>query len=217
MVRKLLKPTGAVLAVACLASASVVGLPHAAGWAMGGAPDTPKVDCRKKKNKKKPECKKKKRSDNGAATTAQLSDEERYRAGYWLARSGRFADAMAQFKAIAAQDTARVQNYLGFTSRKLGKLDQAMRHYRRALEIDPGYTLARAYMGEAFLKQGDVGAARAQLAEIAQRCGVACEEHVRLAGQIRDFTATGRFTDQDAVLPPARSDAGSNGSGRRRG
>lgn len=156
--------------------------------AMGGAPDAPKIDCRKKKNKKKPECKKKQKSE--------LTDEELYQAGYWLAKSHKYEEALAQFRKISKQDDPRVLNYIGFATRKLGRVDEAMGYYRKVLQIDPNYTLARAYMAEAFLTQGKVDAADRQLAEIGKRCGQACEEYVALARQIAQFKSSGRFDAQ---------------------
>lgn len=181
---------GLVVACGLLAFSltATVFLPGTKAYAMGGEPAAPKVDCRKKKNKKKPECKKKRKSE--------LTDDELYQAGYWLVRWGRYEDALAQFMQIREQDAPRVLNYLGFTTRKLGRVDQALEYYRRALALDPNYTLARAYMGEAFLGQGQLDAAKGQLQEIGRRCGEACVEFVQLASQIRDFETTGRFTPQ---------------------
>ncbi len=39
-------------------------------------------------------------------------------------------------------------------------------------------------MGEAYLQQGDVEAAKEQLTEIEKRCGKGCEEYAELARQI---------------------------------
>jgi len=165
--------------------------------AMGDAPAEPKIDCRKKRNKDRPQCKKEKQSG--------LTDDELYQAGYWFARSGRYADALEHFRQIRAQDTPRVLNYIGFTTRKLGRVKQAMGYYRKALEIDPNYSLARAYLGEALIEQGEIDAAKRQLAEIASRCGAACDEYVQLSGQIRDYLASRRFKPQQ---PPAPKQAG---------
>jgi tetratricopeptide (TPR) repeat protein len=156
--------------------------------AMGESPDEPKIDCRKKKNKKKKECKKKQKSG--------LSDEERYRAGYWLAKSGKYEEALVQFRKISNQNDPRVLNYIGFATRKLGRVGEAMGYYRKVLRIDPNYTLARAYMAEALLTQGKVDAADQQLGEIGLRCGRQCEEYVVLARQIDSFKASGRFDPQ---------------------
>jgi lipoprotein NlpI len=47
----------------------------------------------------------------------------------------------------------------------------------QALALDPNYTKARQYLGEAFLQKGDVVKAKEQLMEIADRCGGPCDDY----------------------------------------
>ena len=56
-----------------------------------------------------------------------------------------------------------------------------MGYYARALEAKPGYAVARAYIGEAFLEQGDRAKAAEQLALIEQQSGRDCIEYKELA------------------------------------
>ena len=44
-----------------------------------------------------------------------------------------------------------------------------MEYYARALAIDPDYVLARSYMGQGMVADGDMAGAKAQLAEIRDR------------------------------------------------
>ena len=78
---------------------------------------------------------------------------------------------------------------IGFTLRKLGRVDEAMGYYQRVLAAHPERTTTRQYLGEAFLQIGDVGRAREQLAEIGKRCGTACEDYQLLADEIARFEA----------------------------
>ena len=156
--------------------------------AMGSSSDAPKVDCRKKKNKDKKECKKNQ--------SGQLNDDQIYQAGYWLAQSGKYDEALAQFQKAKNQDDPRILNYIGYTTRKLGRVAEAMTYYQKALKINPNYTVARAYLGEAFLEQGKVDLAKEQLAEIEKRCGNSCVEFTTLSGQISSFVSSGKFTPQ---------------------
>jgi predicted Zn-dependent protease len=71
--------------------------------------------------------------------------------------------------------------------RKLGRLDEAMATYQRVLAAHPERTTTRQYLGEAFLQLGEPAKAREQLAEIAKRCGVACEDYQLLAEEIAKF------------------------------
>ena len=156
--------------------------------AMGSSSDAPKVDCRKKKNKDKKECKKNQ--------SGQLNDDQIYQAGYWLAQSGKYDEALAQFQKAKNQDDPRILNYIGYTTRKLGRVAEALTCYQKALKINPNYRVARAYLGEAFLEQGKVNLAKEQLAEIQKRCGNSCVEFATLSGQISSFVSTGKFTPQ---------------------
>ena len=148
------------LAIAALTGAMLCGVimtPQNA-MAAGSEPTDTTVDCSKKINAKKPECKKDQQSN--------LSDDQIYNSAYWLAQSGRYGEALSQLKLAKDKNNPRILNYMGFTTRKLGRVDEALTYYKRALTVNPDYTLARAYMGEAFLQQGKLALAREQLSEI---------------------------------------------------
>ena len=52
---------------------------------------------------------------------------------------------------------------IGYSTRKLGDVDKGIDYYHQALAIDPDYTKARQYLGEAYLQKGDVAKAKEQL------------------------------------------------------
>jgi tetratricopeptide (TPR) repeat protein len=137
----------------------------------GDSTPKPKVDCSKAKNRNHSSCKNK----------LKLDDEELFRAGYWLAREGQFAEAIEFLSAAKAKDDPRILTYLGFANRKLGHMDVAMGFYQRALAADPDYVIARAYLGEAWLQRGERARAGAELVEIERRCGQHCEAWKELA------------------------------------
>lgn len=159
----------------------------------------PKVDCSKKENRGKPQCKKSQLGPTFAPALAtrtprdRAPNEEVFFAAYGLARAGQYAAALAILKS-ADQSDPRVLNYQGFATRKLGDVDGALPFYRRALDIKPDYVLARAYMGEAYLQNGQIVEARGQLAEIERRCGRVCAEYVDLALQIDAYDNPSRET-----------------------
>jgi tetratricopeptide (TPR) repeat protein len=161
---RLLTPV-AVLAVMGLAAPAVAqkGEPP---------PPKPKIDCSKKENRTKPECGNRK---------SELDDDELFYAGYWLARKGDFALAAHYLRQARNEADPRILTYLGYSLRKLGRAEEAMRYYTRALAANPDYVVARAYMGEAFLEQGQRDKAAEQLAEIERRCGTGCIEYRELA------------------------------------
>lgn len=118
--------------------------------------------------------------------SARMADEELFYAGYWLAKSGQYKTALG-YLTLAREKDERVLTYIGYATRKLGDVDAALPLYRKALEVNPDYVVARAYLGEAFLSKGEPDKARGELAEIAQRCGTTCPAYVDLEGHIHDF------------------------------
>lgn len=127
-----------------------------------------------------------------AMAGASAEDSERFYAGYWLAKTGSYRAALDQLERIANR-TAQVETYIGFSLRKLGDMDAALAHYAQALASNPDFTVARAYLGEAFLALGQPDRAAAELGEIARRCGTGCAEYADLAGHIARYNAGGRL------------------------
>ena len=113
-----------------------------------------------------------------------FNDETLFDNAKALAYAGRFDEAKGLLDRIDDQDTARVQNYLGYVTRNLGDVEGGLAHYRVALTLDPDYTLARSYMGQALLLKGDRRAAMEQLDEIAARDGQTGVAYTQLAEAI---------------------------------
>ena len=113
-----------------------------------------------------------------------VRDDEIYSLGYWQAKGGDCAAALATLRSAANQADPRVQTMIGFSLRKLGRVDEAMTYYNAVLAAHPERTTTRQYLGEAFLQLGQPDKAKQQLAEIAKRCGIACEDYRLLADEI---------------------------------
>lgn len=170
-VRSLVAATGLALALSLASPA----------FADFDVPVKKKVDCKKPENKNKPACKPK---------HGEVSDDEIYNAGYWMARQGQYVEALATFRRAADQNDPRILTGIGFTTRKLGDVDAALTYYARALQRDPNLVLTRAYLGEAYIQKGNLAAALAELDAIARRCGNACEAYVQLSRNIATYKAT---------------------------
>src|SRR5262245_31546309 len=116
--------------------------------------------------------------------SAALSDDDLYLAGRDLGQEGRYAEALELFSHIKNPQQARVLSSMGYSTRKLGDIDRGIDYYHQALAIDPNYTKARQYLGEAYLQKGDVGQAKEQLMEIADHCGGPCDDYELLVKAI---------------------------------
>jgi tetratricopeptide (TPR) repeat protein len=100
-----------------------------------------------------------------------------------LINQERFADG---FDALTRAHAAvgphpDVLNYMGFASRKLGRLDDALAYYGEALAIDPNHLGANEYLGELYIQMGDLGRARRQLARLDDLCAYGCAQREELA------------------------------------
>ncbi len=104
--------------------------------------------------------------------------------GWQLAYAGHYGEAIEVFELVRDKDRPRLLNGLGYSHRKLGRLDQAIAYYHAAIALQPNYVLAREYLGEGYVAQGHMQLAKAQLDEIAKRCGGKCLAWRKLAGVI---------------------------------
>ena len=97
----------------------------------------------------------------GGKPNTPITANDWYNAGYSLSDSGRYQEAVGDFKqAIALRpDYAEAYNMLGFCTRKLGNVDEAFTYYDKALKLKPNFPEAREYYGEAYLQQGNLAKA----------------------------------------------------------
>jgi predicted Zn-dependent protease len=101
-----------------------------------------------------------------------------------LAKAGEYRDALQTLDMLKQPNTAEALNYRGYATRKLGRVDEGIGYYHKALALDPEYTLVREYLGEAYVSQGKLELARQELSEIKKRCGTTCEEYRDLSEAI---------------------------------
>ena len=70
-----------------------------------------------------------------------------------------------------------ILNYLGFTLRKTGKLEEAEKYYLAGLKIKPNHNGINEYLGELYVKTGRMELAKERLA-VLKSCN--CEEYGEL-------------------------------------
>ena len=121
-----------------------------------------------------------------------LADAD-YAAGRAAIKAGDDSRALRRFQAALKRfpDAADLHNELGFTHRRLRQMDQAFKHYGRALDLNPQHRGAHEYIGEAYLIVGDVGRARFHLAALKSICLLPCEELKDLEKAIAEHVARG--------------------------
>jgi Flp pilus assembly protein TadD len=118
------------------------------------------------------------------ASSGILPDEDLYQQGRALAKAGHYDWAIEVLAVAQNQQDPRVLNYTGYSHRKAGRLEIGITYYRQALAIDPGFNLAREYLGEGYIAAGRIDLAQNELAAIARSCGTSCAEYKDLAAAI---------------------------------
>lgn len=96
--------------------------------------------------------------------------------------------AAESFKKVVADNPKNADGYnlLGYSSRWLGKYDEAFAAYDKALALDPKHKGALEYSGIAYLKVNQKGKAEDQLSRLKAICA-ACEETTDLAKAIAAY------------------------------
>lgn len=162
-----------------------VMLAGAQAWAHG-EDDTPA----------KPQCPKGQVFDRKAQrcvlqTSKLLPDADRTDYAYQLAKDGRYEEALALLDTLKDPNTPKALNYRGYATRKLGRTDEGIGYYLKAVKLDPQYAKVREYLGEAYVVKGQLDLAQEQLQQIKSICGsTVCEEYQDLAEAINDSSKT---------------------------
>ncbi|MEN4526683.1 tetratricopeptide repeat protein (plasmid) [Pantoea agglomerans] len=140
-------------------------------------------------DKKTPDCPKGQVYDSHTKScvpekTSKLSDDDKTRYALHLAKKGEYQAALNLLDTLKNQDTREAWNYRGYATRKLGRTDEGIGYYQRAIALDPRYAKVREYLGEAWMIKGRPDLAREQLKTIAGICGTDCEEYRDLQAAI---------------------------------
>ena len=133
----------------------------------------------------------------GPALAAGSSDDDEpaknpdYTAAVKLIDAKKYAQAIPLLKKAEAKEprNADVQNYLGYTHRKLKKFDEAMKYYKTALSIKPKHRGANEYIGELYLELNQLAMAEKHLEVLDDACFFGCEEYTDLKKAIAAYKA----------------------------
>ena len=111
-----------------------------------------------------------------------------FSAGQKAIKAKNWALAADSFKKVVADNPKNADGYnlLGYSSRWLGKYDEAFAAYDKALALDTKHKGALEYSGMAYLKVNQKDKAEAQLAKLKAIC-TSCEETTDLSKAIAAY------------------------------
>jgi tetratricopeptide (TPR) repeat protein len=95
-----------------------------------------------------------------------------------------YASGIGKLKSLGHDDHPDIANLIGYSSRKLGRYDDAKLWYERALAADPKHARTWSYYGMWHAEQGNLLKARDYLAKVEELCGTKCREYTELKGVI---------------------------------
>jgi tetratricopeptide (TPR) repeat protein len=108
-----------------------------------------------------------------------------YRAAFAMIYKARdYERGIEKLESLGHDDHPDVANLIGFSSRKLGRYDDAKLWYERALKADPKHSRTWAYYGMWHAEQGNMLKARDHLAMVESICGKRCKDYTDLKGVI---------------------------------
>ncbi len=124
---------------------------------------------------------KKKRAPKKEDKKSEQEFYDGYKAAHaMIYQGGDYAGGIAKLRSLGQDDHADVANLIGFSSRKLGRYDDARHWYEKALTANPNHTLTWSYYGMWHAEQGNMLKARDHLTKVASICGTECREYVIL-------------------------------------
>jgi len=166
-----------------LLAAIVIGTSFAVTPSVLAMPsDTPASPPPKDAKPKQTDSKKRKPAPKKQDKKSEQQFIDGYKAAYAMIYTGNdFTGGIAKLRTLNRDDHPDVANLIGFSSRKLGRYDDAKLWYEKALKADPKHTLTWSYYGMWHAEQGNILKARDHLVRIASICGnTQCREYVML-------------------------------------
>jgi tetratricopeptide (TPR) repeat protein len=151
---------------------SVTGIATAPAFGMGDS--SPKCKDGMTYNEQTKQCEK----------TSSLNDDTLTRQGRALALNGHHENALEALMAVRDKQNATVLTYIGYATRKLGKVEEGIDWYYKALALEPNNLNTHEYLGEGYVAIGKMDLAKQQLAKLETLCGKGCEQYEALASAI---------------------------------
>lgn len=109
--------------------------------------------------------------------------------------------AMPLLQQVVAKDPSNADafNYLGYTHGRAGQHDEAIAYYQKALALQADHRGANEYLGELYLKMGNLAKAKERLAVLDSACFFGCTEYDMLKQAIADYEAKDSYTSRKGL------------------
>jgi len=176
-------------AAAALTFARSAGLPLAPAFAAGG--ETPSAPVTAPPSTRQPPARPQESRpvQKPKAAKPEKKSEQEFLDGYKQAyqliyRDKDYEGGIAMLRTLGHDDNADVANLIGYSSRKLGRTDDAKLWYEKALDADPNHTRTWQYYGMWQLEQGNRLKAEDNLEKIRAICGEDCDDYKTLRDAI---------------------------------
>jgi tetratricopeptide (TPR) repeat protein len=114
------------------------------------------------------------------ASSWLIDDHDLIAQGRALALWGHYEKALETLGYVKNQKDPMVLTYVGYSNRKLGRVDEGIAYYKQALAIDPYSLNTREYLGEGYVQAGRKDLALAELSNLEKLCGSDCDQYERL-------------------------------------
>jgi len=135
-------------------------------------------------------------SDDRESQPRGKSEDPDYAAGVRAIKAEKFAEAIPLLQRVVGRDArnADAYNWLAYATRRNGNPAASLPIYEKALAIDPRHRGAHEYIGEAYLKLGNVAKAREHLARLDSLCLLPCSEYRDLKKAVEQYEKTGNVS-----------------------
>jgi tetratricopeptide (TPR) repeat protein len=127
-------------------------------------------------------------SSTPAATGSAAADGE-YKMAQASITQADYPTAVTHLQNVlaATPDNADALNLMGFSERKMGKMDESLAYYNKALALNPNHLGANEYLGELYLDMKNIDKAKERLEVLKNACGGTCAEYTELKEKIEQF------------------------------
>jgi tetratricopeptide (TPR) repeat protein len=115
-------------------------------------------------------------NSNKCVQSSALDDKDLREQGRALALAGHYDKALDILGAVRDRKDDVVLTYIGYSMRKLGRVDEGIAYYHRALALNPQNLNTREYLGEGYVASGKMDLAIAELNALEELCGADCDQ-----------------------------------------